>query len=354
MKKTFYLAKEPDLAVRNDLSRITGEVVVVSCKVYDDWYRKKGYNCITGQEYLDFINSEKDMNFTASIGNPPYTDTTSVDSARNAGAGGCSKDLDCQFFEQGQQIGSYVCQIIRTKFFPKMGSTFRRRLFKKGGIVSIIALTEDTFPSISGTPTCRVTWDARHKGPTKVVYLDGTVKHITLTENTCIKLDNPNYVPEVDNNLGHRYMRGRIKQRQLEGSKGKQPVLTSMGGFNGSMEDNIVYVDESINVDCVNQHGVVMNAVYQSSGARTHKKKYVSAAESAASDSKAIATGPIYVKPYEYGISSSTVILKTSSYEESKRLQEYLMSDKMQEFMFYNRINNANTKELFLTVEDIL
>jgi hypothetical protein len=309
-------------------------------------------NVTSGNDLQELI--DKSMHFDVVTGNPPYTNTSSVDSARNAGAGGCAGGLDYKFFEQAQVISSYVSMIIRAKFFPKMGSSFRRRLFKKGGVVSIVALREETFPSISGTPTCWVTWSANHTGSTKIEYLDGTEKNITLTENTCIKLDNPNYVAEVDNNLGHRYMRGTVKQRQLDGKDGKQPVLTSMGGFNGSMEDNVVYVDESVNVDCVKQHGVVMNAVYQSSGARSYKKKYVSANESAQSDTPAIATGPIYVKPFEYGISSSTVILKTSSYEESKRLQEYLMSDKMQEYMFYNRINNANTRELFSTVEDIL
>ena len=302
--------------------------------------------------FQEIVN--KRMEFTSVIGNPPYTDTTSVDSDRNAGAGGCSKDLDSQFFEQAQQMSSHVSMIIRTKFFPKKGSGFRKRVFEKGGIVSLTALSEDTFPSISGTPTCWITWSATHKGPTKVTYLDGTVKDIVLTKDSCIKLDNPDYVSEVSNNLGHRYMRGKVKQRELEGSNGKQPVLTSMGGFNGTMEDNVVYVDETVKIDCVNQHGVVMNAVYQSSGARSHKKKYRSAAESAKSGTKAVTTGPIYVKPYEYGISSSAVILKTSSYEESERLRDYLMSDKMQEYMFYNKINNANTKELFATVEDIL
>ena len=89
-------------------------------------------------------------------------------------------------------------------------------------------------------------------------------------------------------------------------------------------------------------------------GARSSVKDYQSTVEGVNSNTTAVTTGPIHVKPYEYGISSSTVILKTSSYEESERLRDYLMSDKMQEYMFYNKINNANTKELFATVEDIL
>jgi len=67
--KTLYLAKEPGLGVRNDLSRISGEVVVVDClNGYIDWYKKKGYNCISKDVFFDSNN----MRFDAVIGNPPY------------------------------------------------------------------------------------------------------------------------------------------------------------------------------------------------------------------------------------------------------------------------------------------
>ena len=53
--KTLYLAKEPDAGVRDDLSRISGEITIVDClNGYGDWYRKKGYNCIVR---LSILNS---------------------------------------------------------------------------------------------------------------------------------------------------------------------------------------------------------------------------------------------------------------------------------------------------------
>ena len=58
--KTLYLAKEPDAGVRDDLSRISGEVVVVDClDGYIDWYKKKGYNCISKDVFFD----SNDMRF---------------------------------------------------------------------------------------------------------------------------------------------------------------------------------------------------------------------------------------------------------------------------------------------------
>ena len=67
--KTLYLAKEPGTGVRNDLSRIQGEVTVVDClNAYGDYYRKKGYNCISVREFF----STKGMRFSVVIGNPPY------------------------------------------------------------------------------------------------------------------------------------------------------------------------------------------------------------------------------------------------------------------------------------------
>ena len=67
--KTLYLAKEPGTGVRDDLSRISGEITIVDClNAYGDYYRKKGYNCISKDEFF----STKGMKFSQTIGNPPY------------------------------------------------------------------------------------------------------------------------------------------------------------------------------------------------------------------------------------------------------------------------------------------
>ena len=68
--KTLYLAKEPDAGVRDDLSRISGEITIVDClNGYGDWYRKKGYNCISKTKYFELDGT---MRFEVVIGNPPY------------------------------------------------------------------------------------------------------------------------------------------------------------------------------------------------------------------------------------------------------------------------------------------
>lgn len=72
---TLYLAKEPDQGVRSDLSRIRGEVTVVDClNAYGDYYKKKGYNCISTKEFFEASG----MRFSAIIGNPPYGKNSSL------------------------------------------------------------------------------------------------------------------------------------------------------------------------------------------------------------------------------------------------------------------------------------
>ena len=73
--KTLYLAKEPDAGVRDDLSRISGEFVIVDClNGYIDWYKLKGYNCISTSEFFSLT----DMRFTMVLGNPPYGKNSSL------------------------------------------------------------------------------------------------------------------------------------------------------------------------------------------------------------------------------------------------------------------------------------
>ena len=66
---TLYLAKEPDAGVRNDLSHLSGDIVIVDClNSYGEYYTKKGYNTLTGTELFDYSG----MKFDIVIGNPPY------------------------------------------------------------------------------------------------------------------------------------------------------------------------------------------------------------------------------------------------------------------------------------------
>ena len=92
----------------------------------------------------------------------------------------------------------------------------------------------------------------------------------------------------------------------------------------------VTKVDGSQYVCCVNQHGVVMNSKYGGKG-----------------------FGQVRIKPYDHAISGSTVILKTSSEEESSKLADYLRSDEVYQMVLKNRIVNSNTKELFKTIPDI-
>jgi len=270
----------------------------------------------------------QDMHFDATIGNPPYTDTSTK--VGDGVSGGCSKDLDCVFFEKAMENSDIVSLIIRSKFFAKRSSIFRRKLFSTGKIRSIRVLPKETFP-ILGTETCVVTYDINHKGSSLVTFYDGTVKEIDINKDTCIKFTNPDYVPELNNNLAYRYFRGTVTKTVAESTPGEYPMITTMGGHSGNMEDNVLMVDESLHTQCVNQHGVVMNSKYGGDKG----------------------TGSIEVKPYEYSISGSTVILKTDSYEESVKLRDHMMRDEIQQIVIKNRISNANTKELFMTIPDI-
>ena len=87
----------------------------------------------------------------------------------------------------------YVSEVIRSKHFAKSTSKFRRTLFSTAGIVSIEALSPDTFPSISMTETCICTWKRGYNGLTKLTYLDGTVKDIRITPDTCIRFTNSEF-----------------------------------------------------------------------------------------------------------------------------------------------------------------
>ena len=272
----------------------------------------------------DFLTWQPEMQFDVIVGNPPYTDTSRV---KGATLGGCSKGLDNVFFERCLGLSKRVSLIIRSKHFAKKSSTFRRRLFSCGHLSEIVAVPLSTFPSISLTETCVVTYDESHTGACKVTFQDGSERLIDLDKNTCIKLTNPDYAPEVGRNLAPRYQRGNLNLNQL--NDGDYPMIITMGGRDKDMVVRLV--DASQCVCGVNQHGVVLNSKYGGKG-----------------------LGKVYVKPFEYAVSGSAIILKTDSEEESIQLQKYLSTPEIQQHVVDSRASNANTKDLFKTIVDPL
>ena len=294
--------------------------------VYDDTHKGLAVSKIRGVHTVHNIDSliEQQMKFDVIIGNPPYTDTSSVVGAVE---GGCSGGLDNVFFMKSINLAPRVSLIIRAKHFAKNSSKFRRELFSTGHVKEIRALSADTFPSISLTETCVVTYDESYTGPCKVTYQDQTVKYIDLKGDTCLRLTNPNYQINIPNSLAPLYQRGDLNLNVL--TDGDCPMIITMGAKGKEMI--VQNVSSSQHQCCVNQHGVVMNSKYGGAG-----------------------LGKVYVKPYDHSVSGSAIILKTDTMEDAEKLKSYLESDEIHDLVVKNKISNANTQELFSTIPNPL
>lgn len=257
------------------------------------------------------------MNFTVSIGNPPYSDR-SGDSSK-------SPDLDSKFIEKSMGMADRVTMIIRSKHFTSPSSKFRKKLFAGGHLRSIKVLPDNTF-AIQNTETCIIDWDASYSGPCRVTYNDGTIVERNLTIDTVIKLNNPNYVAEVDNNLAHRWVRGKLNRNKM--IDGPSPVVEVCGSGETPVIKNCQSGQEDI---ARNTHGVVINV---------------------AADWGSL--GHIMVKPYNAAISSSVMCLITQTEEEAIYLREYLTSDNIKEIVKLNMPSFHPTKELFKKIADPL
>lgn len=314
--KVLYGVKEPDAAAMEELKYLSEikDVTVLACQSgYLEFYKLMGYNTITKEEY--FSMSKKDFYI---ISNYPFSDRSGNTSK--------SKDLDSKFVLKGQEVGVGGQEIMRTKHFTNLSSTFRRKRFSNSNIKSITRLDDSTFPTIQNTETCIIEWDADYNGTTKITYKDGIVIEKQLDKNTVIKLDNPDYIAEVDNNLAHRWVRGKLNRNKM--IEGDSPIVEVIGTGETPVVTNI---EGGLEETARNTYGVVINV---------------------AADWGSL--GRVLIKPYEASISSSVMCLITDTKEESIQLQEYLLSDDIKKMVKLNMPSFHPTKDLFLKIPDPL
>lgn len=319
--KTLYLAKEPGKGVRSDLSRISGEVVVVDClNAYGDYYTKKGYNVISNDQLL----SNENMHFDVTIGNPPYSNRSKLDSADG---GGCASNLDSIFFLKCMEFSDTVSLIIRSKHFTEDNSTFRKKLFSSGQLVSIKYLPKSTFPTIKNTETCVVTWKSDHKGPCKVTYMDGTVLDKELDESVVLRSNDPHFEGVVDNNMSHRFMRGSLARNKIVDVDEGIGIVEIIDGTTPVVRT--ILPDQTDMGFC--KHGVIINL-------NTEWNKL----------------GRMTIKPYECAISSQVIFLETSGDEESHRLIDYLNSESVTSKIPSIKKSFSNSKYVFTMIPDLI
>lgn len=273
-------------------------------------------------EDIDQFRNKK-MHFDVSIGNPPYSDRSNVGGAN---VGGCANNLDSDFFLKCMEISDKVCLIIRAKHFTKASSNFRKKLFKSGKLVSIKYLSPETFPTVQNTQTCVVVWDKNYKGPCKITYKDGTVVDKNLTETDLVKLDNPNFIAEVPNNLAHRYCNGNLYRNAIKDCPDGVPVVEILGS---GQNPKIRYIEPGIEETGRNQYGVIMNMAAEWGG-----------------------LGKVMIKPYEASVVFSVVFLKTNTQEEAIALRNYLLSNEVKETVKLNMTSFHPTKDLFKKIKD--
>jgi hypothetical protein len=143
--KTLYLAKEPGKGVRDDLSRISGEVVVVDClNSYNEWYKKKGYSCISTNEFFDLTG----MKFDVVIGNPPY---------------GKNSSLAVKFLNKASELSDNVHMVLPRTFHKP---SIINRLNPKLHLVSDVDVDESAFRG--SIIACVQKWEVREEEREKI------------------------------------------------------------------------------------------------------------------------------------------------------------------------------------------
>ena len=269
------------------------------------------------------IDDVKGMHFSVTIGNPPYSDRSN---ASASGDGGIGVSLDDKFVLKSLEVSDDVRLIIRSKHFSKVQSNFRKTILGSGNVVSITYLPPDTF-AIQNTETCIVHINKSHNGPCKITYTNGEVRDVELTQDSVVMLKNPDFVPEIPNNMSHRHMSGKLTRNKINPIDKGIRMVEICGN---KEEPQMVTIDPSQDTTGVNQHGVVMNFACNWG-----------------------ALGRLYVKPYDAAISNSIVLLKTDSYEQSQQLLDYLETEDIKKRVKDNMASFHPTKSLFKTIPDI-
>ena len=311
-----YLAKDQDPNVIADLDNLKsqGQVTVVACLPgFLEGYEYLGYNTMTTNQLFSLPDMKQ---FDVIVGNPPYSDRSS-DSDNSA-------NLDSRFVEKCMEIGKSFRLIIRAKHFTSKSSKFRKKLFSSGHLIEIRRCDDSMFPSVQNTETCIITWSVNHNGKTRIVYKDGSVVNRTLNIDTVIKLDNPNYVDSVSDNLSSRWIRGKLNRNKIQ--DGDVPMVEICGTGDVPV---VSYIQDGLENTCRNQYGVVVNV----------------AAEWGS-------LGRVMIKPFEASISSSIMCLVTDTEEEAIQLKEYLETDEVRELVRLNMPSFHPTKDLFKKIPD--
>lgn len=260
------------------------------------------------------------MNFYVTIGNPPFSDTSSGSSN--------TKGLDDVFFLSSMERSDYVSMIIRSKHFVNQSSTFRKKLFKTGNIRRIKFLPEDTFPTVN-VRTCIVTYDRNYKGLTEVSTLDGNTKKVDLKEDTIIHPLNGILVPPT-NNLASRWKRGKLHLNKVVESNEGVTFVKALGRKDAEIETCII--DPNLESFGYKKHGVMIPNMGTADGK----------------------IGKVVVKPFEAVAGHSIVQFWTNTGAEAIQLAEYLQSDDVSQLIKTIKFSNPNPKALFQLIKDPL
>jgi len=191
MKKTLYLAKEPDAGVRNDLSRLSGEVTIVDClNAYGDYYRKMGYNVISRTKFFELDGT---MRFDVVMGNPPYQSNNGNGDLSGSGTGALWWKITLKSLELLKDNGTI--SLITPTNILNGGDSFTELILgnsRKLDLKSVVTDVNQFFPKV-GTKICH--WSAQNsvtRGNVATVNGDSTIN----TDET-LKIYNDSQVQEI-------------------------------------------------------------------------------------------------------------------------------------------------------------